>query len=79
MLYTTGAEFGVTVVGLTAEGVRGKSAAKLTVLDPLKTACRAALQAYRQTLQTRYGDLLNLRVYTVVSLGFERLFWQEVV
>lgn len=40
---------------------------------------RTALQAYRQTLYARYGALLKLRVYAVVSLGFERLFWQEVV
>jgi hypothetical protein len=26
----------------------------------------------------RYGDALNLRVYALVSLGFERLVWEEL-
>ncbi|MFZ4660368.1 MAG: AAA family ATPase [Caldilineaceae bacterium] len=72
----------LTKVGLSAEGVRSKTDTELTVLDPIKTAfldARTALQAYRQTLHTRYGAILKLRVYAVVSLGFERIFWQEVV
>lgn len=69
-------------MGLTAEGVRSKTDTELTVLEPIKDAfavARTALQAYRQTLHARYGAILKLRVYTVVSLGFERLFWQEMV
>lgn len=71
----------LSAVGLNAEGVRNKSAAELTALTPIQDAFIAAttaLRSYRQTLQTKYGALLKLRVYAVVSLGFERLFWQEV-
>ncbi|MEZ4735189.1 MAG: hypothetical protein R3E79_49470 [Caldilineaceae bacterium] len=66
---------------MSAEQVRSKTTAELAALDGIKTeitAARSALQAYRQTLQTKYGALLKLRVYAIVSLGFERVFWQEV-
>jgi hypothetical protein len=69
-------------VQLTAAQVRSKTTAELTALDAIKTefaAARSALHAYRQTLQTKYGTLLKLRIYAVVSLGFERVLWQEVV
>lgn len=72
----------LTKVGLTAEAVRSKAEAELAALDPIKdafSAARTALHAYRQTLLAKYGTLLKLRVYAVVSLGFERIFWQEVV
>ena len=68
-------------VHLNAEGVRGKTDAELVALEKVKiefTAARSALKAYRQTLATKYGDLLKLRVYAIVSLGFERVLWQEV-
>lgn len=68
-------------VQMSAEQVRSKTTAELAALDGIKTeitAARSALQAYRQTLQTKYGALLKLRVYAIVSLGFERVFWQEV-
>lgn len=71
----------LTQVGLTAEQVRAKSTAELAALDEIKkafTTARTALQAYRQTLVAKYGGILKLRVYAVVSLGFERLLWQEV-
>ncbi len=32
----------------------------------------------RQVLQAKYGDVLRLRSYAVVALGFERLVWAEV-
>jgi hypothetical protein len=68
-------------VQLRAEGVRSKSTEELMALDAIKTAfttAQTALKAYRQTLHTNYGNLLKLRVYVVVSLGFERLLWQEI-
>jgi len=71
----------LTAVGLKAEQVRAKSTTELAALDSIKdafTTARTALHAYRQTLVTKYGDILKLRVYAVVSLGFERLLWQEV-
>jgi hypothetical protein len=54
---------------------------ELAALDTIKAefvAARSALQTYRQTLQTKYGVILKLRVYAVVSLGFERVLWEEV-
>ena len=72
----------LTEVGLNAEGVRSKTAAELATFDVIKTqfaAARNAVQAYRQTLQAKYGGILKLRAYAVVSLGFERVLWQEVM
>lgn len=72
----------LTEVGLKAAQVRAKSTTELAALDPIKeafTTARTALHAYRQSLVAKYGDLLKLRVYVVVSLGFERLLWQEVM
>jgi hypothetical protein len=71
----------LSVVQLRAEGVRNKSVAELAALDTVKAAfaaAQSALQAYRQTLHVTHGDPLKLRVYAVVSLGFERLLWQEI-
>jgi hypothetical protein len=42
------------------------------------TEARSGLAGYRSALQAHYGDLLRLRVYAVVALGFERLVWEEV-
>ena len=39
---------------------------------------RARLSGYRQVLQQRYGARLRLRSYAVVSIGFDRLAWEEV-
>jgi hypothetical protein len=40
------------------------------------------LRTYRKTLLAKYegkfGAMLKLRVYAVVSLGFERILWEEV-
>ncbi|MFN8486215.1 MAG: AAA family ATPase [Caldilineaceae bacterium] len=72
----------LTKVGLNAEGVRSKTNAELAALQPIKDAfntARTTLQTYEQTLRAKYGALLKVRVYAVVSLGFERLFWQEVL
>ena len=68
-------------VQLRAEQVRSKSVAELTELAPINqafTTARKALQAYHQTLHATYSERLKLRVYAVVSLGFERLLWQEI-
>jgi len=38
------------------------------------------LRGYRATLNQSYGQgYLRLRTYAVVSIGFERLIWQEIV
>lgn len=72
----------LATVQLRAEQVWSKSTAELAALDPVKaafTAVTSALKAYRQTLDTKHGAQLKLRVYAVVSLGFERLLWQEIL
>lgn len=68
-------------VGLKAEQLRTKSTTELTSFEGIKaafSAARTALHAYRQTLLAKYSDTLKLRVYAVVSIGFERLLWQEI-
>ncbi len=40
---------------------------------------RTALESYRKVLTTKYGELLlRLHTYSVVSVGFDRLVWEEV-
>jgi len=67
--------------GLTGEQARALSAAEVQALAPIQARlaeARARLQGYRQVLQQRYGERLRLRSYAIVSLGFDRLAWEEV-
>jgi len=59
-----------------------------TSTDDLKALCvvkeqfkgaRKQLHTYRQRLEAKYGDILRLRTYAVVAIGFDRLLWEEVV
>lgn len=71
----------LSAIALTAESVRTKSQRELAELPAIKdalTAAAIALQSYRQSLQSKYGAILKLHVYAVVSLGFERIFWEAV-
>ena len=66
--------------GMTAEQVRGLTAETLRavpVVAPRVAEATARLAEYRTALQAKYGDRLRLRCYAVVSLGFERLVWEE--
>ncbi len=36
------------------------------------------LKRYGNALEKKYGDVLRLRRYAVVALGFERLWWEEI-
>ncbi len=36
------------------------------------------LEDYRRIFLSEYGDLLRLRTYSLVSIGFERLIWKEI-
>jgi hypothetical protein len=66
---------------LTGEAARPLSADEVRALpsvQPRLAEARARLAGYRSALQAQYGDLLRLRVYAVVALGFERLVWEEV-
>jgi hypothetical protein len=68
-------------IGLTAAEVRAKNEYELTappaVQEALRTAC-GALAAYRDALRAKYGNMLKLRVYAIVSLAFERILWEEI-
>ncbi|MDM8518548.1 AAA family ATPase [Anaerolineales bacterium HSG6] len=66
-------------VKLTGEQVRNKNRAELEALDAVQTALTKAetqLTSYRQTLTEKYGSLLDLRTFTVVSVGYDRLVWK---
>jgi hypothetical protein len=66
---------------LSGEHVKSLSREELLALTVVKRKLAEAtqkLEGYRQTLQATYGDVLRLRVYSVVAVGFERLVWQEI-
>lgn len=66
--------------GMTGRQVRGMSYKELLRLPEVAERLadgKAALQAYRQSLEARYSGKLRLRTYAVVALGFERLIWEE--
>ena len=66
-------------VGLTGEQVRGMTREELHQMKPVREAADEAeqqLTTYKQTLTERYGDILRLRTYTVVAVGYDRLVWQ---
>jgi hypothetical protein len=66
---------------LSATKVKSLSREELLALTVVKRKLAEAVQkleGYRQTLQTTYGEVLRLRVYSVVAVGFERLVWQEI-
>jgi hypothetical protein len=68
-------------LNLTAEQIRAFSREQINALVPVQTAfaqATAQLQSYRSTLEKIYGDRLQLKMATVVALGFERLVWQKV-
>jgi hypothetical protein len=45
-----------------------------TLLDDANTE----LEGYRETLMATYGDILRLRCFSVVAVGYERLVWRAV-
>lgn len=66
--------------GLTGEKARKLTAEELrslpAMISQMETA-RGQLKRYGDSLEKKYGDL-KLRRYAVVSLGFERIWWEEV-
>jgi len=61
--------------------------AKEMDIDELKTLAsvqkkmaesEAKLKDYRRILLSEYGELLRLRTYSVVAIGFERVIWKEL-
>ncbi len=63
-------------LGMSGKEVKAASRAELMELEKVKEAiddAEAQLVAYRGAPNRRYGNVLKLRAYTVVALGFERL------
>jgi hypothetical protein len=68
-------------VGKSGEEVRGLSMADLAALPAVaaqQAAAETKLAGYRATLHATYGEQLQLRCFSVVGVGFERLVWKEV-
>jgi len=66
--------------GLTGEEARGLSMKDLQAIPAMQAKMKEAkkqVKQYGDTLEQKYDDL-RLNRYAVVSLGFERLWWQEV-
>lgn len=63
-------------VGLSSAEIKGKTRQDLMKLTEVQEAFEEAeeqLSAYEAALERRHGDVLRLRRYAVVALGFERL------
>ena len=86
MLWDIVIEFKYVPLGknkLTGEQVRGMSQNELLALKAVKIEfqdAKAQLASYRAALDTVYGKgYLRLRTYAVVSVGYDRLVWEEMV
>ena len=66
--------------GLSGTQARELSQTELRNLEPMKVQMADAkkqVKDYADVLEKRHGNL-RLRKYAVVSLGFERIWWEEV-
>jgi hypothetical protein len=52
--------------------------AALPAVAALLDDANTELDGYRDTLIATYGDILRLRCFSVVAVGYERLVWREV-
>ena len=48
---------------------------QLAEVEKQRRQAETGLSGYRAALQKKYGDLLRLRCFSVVAVGFERLLW----
>ncbi len=67
--------------GLHAEKVRQMGEEALLEIPAVKSAFQEAytsLKQYRRILEETYRDQLRLHSYRVVSIGFERVLWEEI-
>lgn len=73
-------------VSLPDAGLTGQKAKQVTV-DELKaktvvkeklSEANSKLRQYREVLIKKYGDIMRLHCYSVVSVGFDRLVWEEL-
>jgi hypothetical protein len=69
-------------LSLSGDEVKPMSRTELQSLPPVQekfSESQSKLHGYRQVLTAKYGEALRLHSYSVVSLGFERLVWTEVL
>ncbi len=72
---------GLQTVNMSGEEIRALSPNQLKALSIVKKTIKESkskLSGYEQTLKTVYGDVLRLRTYSVVAIGFEKLVWEEL-
>ena len=71
---------GLKEAGLSGEKAKQLSTQDLRAIPAMQTKMKEAkkqTEKYGDALEKKY-DNLRLKRYAVVSLGFERLWWQEV-
>ena len=67
----------VKLSGVKARKLSAKSLQAMPSMKEKMADAITQITAYGNALDTKYGDL-NLRRYAVVSLGYERIWWQAV-
>lgn len=68
-------------LGLSGQELKEISHETLKTLPQVQaklSKAQASLASYRQALINKYGNVLNLRAYVIIGLGFERVVWVEV-
>lgn len=72
---------GLPELGLTGAEARGLDVENVRALPQVEerlAAAKAKLAGYRRLLAEKYGAVLRLRAFAVISIGFERLIWEEI-
>jgi len=67
--------------GLKSSEIKSKSLDELKALTSVQeqlTESKAQLAQYQNGLKAKYGEVLQLRTYSVIALGFERVVWFQV-
>lgn len=67
---------------LKGEEVKSRSRDELMALDNARAKldeARNQIHDYQQKLVREHGEDLNLRCYAVMSVGFDRIVWEEVI
>jgi hypothetical protein len=73
---------GLKDAGFTGEQVKQMGSDELRLLPSIQqksAESETKLECYRNILLSEYGSRLRLRTYSVVSIGFERLIWEEPI
>ncbi|MCP4109865.1 MAG: hypothetical protein GY749_30825 [Desulfobacteraceae bacterium] len=71
---------GLKKFGAKGTEIRTLTRDELKASEPVKkklAESKTKLESYSRILRKKYGDVLKLRVFSVVSVGFERLVWKE--